>query len=1014
MPVSERIPLLYQEIAQGIAYESIPTEWLRIDLSHFSDSITLFDYQQEALVNAVKLLHYYYGSLRRYKETETELDSIERKRLLFNELRKSEPHLVDSMGIQSGRNRRLFNRLRQYYQVLQSGGQERVQFLNFVNRMSFWMATGSGKTMVLIKLVELLDRLREARLIPYNDILILTHRDDLIEQIEHHVREFNRGATRPVMLWELDRYDEVKSSNSLLFPDAVHVFMYRSDLISDETKEKLLGFEDVENDGRWYVLLDEAHKGDKEDSKRQVFYSIMTRNGFLFNFSATFTDPWDILTTVYNFNLDTFIREGYGKNVYLSQQELTAFGDRTDFSSREKQKIVLKSLLLLTILRMAKHNVSERVGRTHYHSPLLVALVNSVNIEESDLELFFREIERFATGRTDGSLLEEARKELVDEFSGQPRFVFGGGRVAIDTRRLMQAGSREILEYVFNASSFGNIEVIRLPQNTEELVFKLKTSERPFALIKIGDISTWLRDKLTGYEMSDAYETVSVFREISHGNDSVSILMGSRAFYEGWDSNRPNVMVFINIGKGDARKYVTQSIGRGVRIEPIRGRRKRLLPLRREGDADAKDMLSKLDQTDVSLMETLFVLGTSRNNVQDILESIRYEREASGEVIELRENERARERELLIPVYRDVGRVMPPSELPRFEGNRELLTRFFDWIGDDRLIHAIFSHENRLTQQTVRKMREYLRDGNFLPSDDGDLFLQVSRLMRHVNVTMQELDRFQRLADEIVHFKRIRVTLEPEKLSRLQEKIVKVQEYRNLSEKEEELKRMLEQRRIGIDEYTAEIKRLSRESGEDVFVADGSTLKIKYVANHYYLPMILSEREKERYVSHIVTVESERKFLEQVEEAIRRGDGPLGRFDWWMFCKIDEHLDDVYVPYYNRANNRIEKFRPDFIFWLRKGSRYTIVLVDPKGTRHTDYEYKVDGYRLIFEDGSGKREFVWADLTVCVHLFLFTDDENRLPAGYRKYWFDSFEGMMRRLEETHSSLQAATSTALDP
>ncbi|MEM2142713.1 MAG: hypothetical protein QXQ81_05605, partial [Candidatus Thorarchaeota archaeon] len=60
------------------------------------------------------------------------------------------------------------------------------------------------------------------------------------------------------------------------------------------------------------------------------------------------------------------------------------------------------------------------------------------------------------------------------------------------------------------------------------------------------------------------------------------------------------------------------------------------------------------------------------------------------------------------------------------------------------------------------------------------------------------------------------------------------------------------------------------------------------------------------------------------------------------------------------------------------------------------------------------REFVWADLTVCVHLFLFTDDENRLPAGYRKYWFDSFEGMMRRLEETHSSLQAATSTALDP
>jgi type III restriction enzyme len=30
--------------------------------------------------------------------------------------------------------------------------------------------------------------------------------------------------------------------------------------------------------------------------------------------------------------------------------------------------------------------------------------------------------------------------------------------------------------------------------------------------------------------------------------------MGSRSFYEGWDSNRPNVANFINIGVGtDAR-----------------------------------------------------------------------------------------------------------------------------------------------------------------------------------------------------------------------------------------------------------------------------------------------------------------------------------------------------------------------------------------------------------------------------------------------------------------------------
>jgi len=53
----------------------------------------------------------------------------------------------------------------------------------------------------------------------------------------------------------------------------------------------------------------------------------------------------------------------------------------------------------------------------------------------------------------------------------------------------------------------------------------------------------------------------------------VNILMGSRSFYEGSDSNRPNVANFINIGVGtDARKFILQSVGRGVRIEPVRYR----------------------------------------------------------------------------------------------------------------------------------------------------------------------------------------------------------------------------------------------------------------------------------------------------------------------------------------------------------------------------------------------------------------------------------------------------------
>ncbi len=99
------------------------------------------------------------------------------------------------------------------------------------------------------------------------------------------------------------------------------------------------------------LFLDEAHKGDKEDSKRQHIYSILSRNGFLFNFSATFTDPRDIITTAFNFNLSRFINEGYGKHIAILKQEIRAFRSNEDYTEEEKQKIVLKSLILLTYVK---------------------------------------------------------------------------------------------------------------------------------------------------------------------------------------------------------------------------------------------------------------------------------------------------------------------------------------------------------------------------------------------------------------------------------------------------------------------------------------------------------------------------------------------------------------------------------------------------------------------------------------------------------------------------------------
>lgn len=64
----------------------------------------------------------------------------------------------------------------------------KIPFSYFINRMSFWMATGSGKTLVIVKLIELLGTLMSRGEIPKKDILFLTCREDLLDQFKNTLK----------------------------------------------------------------------------------------------------------------------------------------------------------------------------------------------------------------------------------------------------------------------------------------------------------------------------------------------------------------------------------------------------------------------------------------------------------------------------------------------------------------------------------------------------------------------------------------------------------------------------------------------------------------------------------------------------------------------------------------------------------------------------------------------------------------------------------------------------------
>jgi superfamily II DNA or RNA helicase len=969
-----------QSIIDDFSFDNLPAKWQDFDFGRFSSDKTLFDFQKQGLQNALKALWLF------YKEKKSD------KKEFFEQYQAN--GFETNFDYDLSRERKSAGHLLEFdkdYPITN----EKIDFEYFINRMSFWMATGSGKTLIIVKLIDLLGQLIQRKEIPKNDILFLAHRDDLLEQFKNHVNEFNSfNFDTKINLKSLKDYESVKRENSLPFAkNEITVFYYRSDLISDEHKEKIVNFKNYDNNGKWYILLDEAHKGDKEDSKRQVLYSILSRNGFLFNFSATFTDPRDYTTCVFNFNLSKFIEEGYGKHIYVSQTNVEGFRDKTDFAPIEKQKIVLKTLILQTYINKYFEKVRKE-DKTLYHRPLLLTLVNSVDTKEADLKLFFSELEKVAKNEISAELLKKARKELIEDFENNPNYEFENINVLVDGKLLEKIEYNDILRQVFNSKSSGKIEVLKIPGNKNEIIFKLQTSEKPFGLIKIGDISGWLKEKLDGYEIIESFENESIFKQINCDDSEINILMGSRAFYEGWDSNRPNIILFVNIGVGsDAKKFVLQSVGRGVRIEPQKNKRKRILNLYNANEI--KEELFNKVRKNILPLESLFVFGTNAENLKEIIKALKEEKQEKDLGQEFIINKDAEKRLLLIPIYKESDKIFAEEKEPQKYGinkdDFDLAKSMFNYLGP-KIALTKYECDVRVVEKASESFGtpdQYFDFEEVRTISEPDLL--VDRILNYFSVRDKEFDKFKKLENEIVHFKRIKFS-DGEKFEEIKKKIEEIKQY---PKKQKELDEQYG--KIPRAEFAQ--KQMSLFEAQN-FEYKGKKLKIKYIQNHYYIPLIVSENEKVDYLNHIIDVPSEVKFIEQLEEYLQNKNNVFKQFDWWMFSKLDQTLDEVHIPYYNPKENNMARFKPDFIFWMQKGNEYVILFVDPKGTEHADGYRKIDGYSRIFETKESKesRAYPFNGLNIKTKLLLKPKRGiAETLENYRKYWFDNFGDFATKL-----------------
>ncbi len=383
--------------------------------------------------------------------------------------------------------------------------------------------------------------------------------------------------------------------------------------------------------------------------------------------------------------------------------------------------------------------------------------------------------------------------------------------------------------------------------------------------------------------------------------------MGSRTFYEGWDSNRPNLICYINIGIGEnAQKFILQSVGRGVRIEPMRNKRRRLLPLYNAGEVPRNQF--ELLKEKIQPLETLFIFGTNREVLETVIKGLNQERTAAfGQKLDFFElNPDVQSYPLLIPFYRNADKpLIKQRTIANFEVDEKEFDVFKQFVEttDPRVLLALMDS----TPEQIAALRHSLSESTSFYKLDGrrhgDLKRFLHRVIDYLSVEAKEVEGLKELEDEICHFKHITVALED--ISELQGKAERVKDYKNQSIDEQKLIEQLQRGEITPEKFKEAYDDIGRLKEGEAFEHEGKTIVLKHFAQHYYLPVVLGKNEQVDYIRHIIRNKSEVRFIQMLEQYLEHSSNKLQEFDWWFFSKLDESLDRVYIPYYQPKSNRI-------------------------------------------------------------------------------------------------------------
>ncbi|MCS7325663.1 MAG: DEAD/DEAH box helicase family protein [Thermoflexales bacterium] len=435
-----------------------------------------------------------------------------------------------------------------------------------LNKLAYWMATGSGKTLLLhLNYYQYLHYNRD----PLDNILLITPNEGLSEQ---HLAELKASGI-PAQRFDLNAGGSQSSVKN----------MVRVIEITKLVEEKRGGgvSVSVENfEGRNLIFVDEGHKGSGGEAWRK-YRDALGAIGFTFEYSATFGQALsaarnDPLTAeygkaiIFDYSYRYFYSDGFGKDFRILNLR-----DETD---AEKTDVLLMGNLLSFYEQVRLYEDQQEALRPYnLEKPLWVfvgSTVNAVYLENkqprSDVLTVVRFLRRVLSDRTWAvatihSILE-GKTGLVSP-DGQD--VFAGQFTYLRQLGKMEELYEDILQRIFHTSAGRGLHLATIKGSPGELGLKAAGSGNYFGLIYIGDPSAFkklVEESNEGITLEEDAITASLFERINYPDSGIYILIGAKKFIEGWNSWRVSSMGLLNIGQNEGPQII-QLFGRGVRLK---------------------------------------------------------------------------------------------------------------------------------------------------------------------------------------------------------------------------------------------------------------------------------------------------------------------------------------------------------------------------------------------------------------------------------------------------------------